>query len=276
MIMTPLLITLLTIFGSGITGAFLGLLGVLLSNYGNNSRLKLQLAHDSSEKSKDRTKSLRLDVCLKAVEDMTKAQYYLASLPQSVASSSNIAEKLQEFMASMAKLQLVTEPKTALKISELTSAYGELTINLILRLKPLQDAKTDIDIGTKLYEKSQLEIARLQREISNHTESARSDHNVFSALNESYRFNMRNADTYTNKIESAWKEFNKSLLLFNSYLFGEMMNISDLQMPVLIAIREDLGLTSNLKEFSEQMKNQQQKISLALTKAMEEISGTVS
>ena len=76
---------------SGLLGASLALGGVLISNSGNNRRLKVQLQHDAIEKNKDRVTNMRREVYLKAVEDMTVASQHLGNLPQRDVLESNLA-----------------------------------------------------------------------------------------------------------------------------------------------------------------------------------------
>ena len=113
---------------SGVVASIITLTGVFISNSSNTRRLRLQLHHDAVERQKERVNALRRDVYLKAAEEISRANSYLASLTQLDVTKSNVADGLKEFFAISAKLQLVAEPKTALLVNDLTAAYGELDI----------------------------------------------------------------------------------------------------------------------------------------------------
>lgn len=123
---------------SAVIASILTLSGVLISNWSNTNRLKLQLRHDAAQKTTERTAALRRDVYLQAAEELTRANSYLASLPQADLTKTNAAEGLQGFFAAAAKLQLVAEPKTALLVDQIVAEYGELLLRVFAATIPLQ------------------------------------------------------------------------------------------------------------------------------------------
>ena len=111
---------------SGLIASVLTLSGVLISNWSNTSRLKLQLQHDADQKTTERTATLRRDVYLSAAEELTKANTYLGSLAQIDLAKTNPAEGMQGFFGAAAKLQLVAEPKTALLVKFINTVFPSL------------------------------------------------------------------------------------------------------------------------------------------------------
>jgi hypothetical protein len=238
---------------SAVIASVLTLSGVLVSNHSNTNRLKIQLRHDAEQKAAERTAVLRREVYLRATEELTKANSYLASLPQADLTQTNAAQGLQGFFAEAAKLQLVAEPQTALLVNQLVADYGELLLKLLARLGPLQRARIDITICNGLYEQSQSEIKRLLAEMAKFNEGLQTNHAVFEVLQESYNFHQEQAQRYSSERAEHWNVFNKGNLEFCRDLAHEMQHLSELQIPVLVAIRQDLGLTGELDTFREQM-----------------------
>ena len=238
---------------SGVIASFLTLSGVLISNWSSTNRLRMQLQHDSTEKTKERTSILRREVYLRTVEELTKANSHLASLPQSDLAKTNAAAGLQGFFAEAAKLQLVAEPKTALLVNQLVAAYGELLLRLLARLMPLQKARTDISINDDLYNKAQVEVTRVLSDMAKFNEAAQVDHATFSALQRSFESYQSQAKTHADARDTAWGEFNRFNIEFCRQLFVDMRLIGEQQIPALIEIRRDLGLTAELGAFREQM-----------------------
>ena len=249
---------------SGVIASVLALSGVLIANRSNTNRLRIQLQHDAAEKAKERTATLRREVYLRAAEELTKANSHLASLPQSDLAKTNAAEGLQGFFAAAAKLQLVAEPKTALLVNQLVATYGELLLRLLARLIPLQKARTDISINDGLYNKAQAEVTRVLAEMAKFNEAAQVSDAVFNALQRAFDSYQCQAETYAAERSASWDEFNRLNFEFCRQLLTDMRGLGEQQIPVLIEIRRDLGLTAELGAFREQMEAQWNRMSAQL------------
>lgn len=241
---------------SAVIASALTLSGVLMSNRSNTNRLRLQLQHDASEKAKERTATLRRDVYLRAAEELVKANAHLASLPQLDLSKTNLGDGLQGFFAAAARLQLVAEPRTALLVSQLAAEYGELVLTLMTHLMPIGRARSDIQIADDLYSNAQAEVARILSEMAKLNESGRPDPQTFQALDTSFKFHQSQTVKYGDERSSAWERFNQHSVTFQKYLLTQLRDISSKQIPVMIEIRRDLGLTGDLAEIEAHMKQQ--------------------
>ena len=263
-ILTKFLASIPDVVWSGVIASILTLSGVLISNWSNSNRLRMQLQHDADEKAKERTATFRRDVYLQAAEELTKANSHLASLPQSDLAKINAADGLQGFFAAAAKLQLVAEPKTALLVNQLVATYGELLLRLLARLLPLQKAKVDISINDDLYNKAQTEVTRVLAEMAKFNEAAQVNTDVFKALQRSFDGYQAQSTVYADARSAAWAEFNQLNIQFCRELLVELRQIGEQQIPVLIEIRRDLGLIAELGAFREQMDAQWNKMSVQI------------
>jgi hypothetical protein len=254
-----------------IAGALIALAGVILSNASHNKRLRLQIANDSAEKSKERIATLRREVYLKAAEEMVKAGSFLAGLPQADLAKVNAGEGLQAFFGIAAKLQLVAEPKTALLVNELSAAYGELLMHALSRLMPVQDAKSDIEVQDDLYKRSQGEVSRVLSEMAKFNESAKTDEMVFSALQRAFDWHSQTSNRHAQLRSESWDRFNACQRDFSRQLFLDLRNLGDLQVRVMVEIRRDLGLTSELEAYRAQMNAQWQKMEGQLNAVLQQL-----
>ena len=241
---------------SGVIASILTLSGVLISNRSNTNRLKLQLQHDSNEKAKERTATLRREVYLRTAEEFVKANAHLVSLPQLDLAKANLADGMQGFFSAAARLQLVAEPKTALLVGQLSSEYGELTFKLMSHLIPVGQSKADIQISGDLYTKAQSEVARVLAEMSKANESGKPSRQVFQALDSSFKFQQSQAKRYADERNNAWANFNQHSHAFQRYLLAQLEDIGAKQIPVMVEIRRDLGLTGDLVEVEAHMRSQ--------------------
>lgn len=249
---------------SGVIASILTLGGVLVSNRSNTKRLRIQLQHDAAEKSKERTATLRRDVYLQAVEELTKANNHLATLPQCDPTKTNLGDGFQGFFGAAAKLQLVAEPKTALLVNELVATYGEVVLRLMAQLSPLHNTRSDISINDDLYNKTQAQVDRVLAEMAKFNEAAQVDDAIFAALRRSFDGYQTQATKYATDRSAAWDKFNSLNVTFVKQLLKEMRAIGEQQIPVLIEIRRDLGLTTELDAFRRQMESQWNRMSVQL------------
>jgi hypothetical protein len=245
---------------SGVIASLLTLGGVLLSNRDNTRRLLIQLQHDADQKAKDRINVMRRDTYLDTVEQLTKVNSYLAGLPQRDVSKENVADGLQAFFTSVAKLQLVAEPQTALLVLKFQADYGELIFDLMRHLIPTIEAKTDIQINDDHYQKTQREISRILSEMSRQNESGKPNSDVFGVLQKSFDFQQSLSSKYAEDRSQARQRFNASSITFQRFLLKRMRELYPKQVPVLMAIRRDLGLTDELADFQKEMELQSKRL----------------
>lgn len=241
---------------SGIVASVLTFSGVLLSNRSNTERLKIQLQHDSIEKSKERTATLRRETYLRAAEEMVRLNAYLAGLPQVDITKANPTEGMQGFFTSAARLQLVAEPKTALLVNKLAAAYAELILTVMIAIRPVADARSDISIADALYDKSQIEITRLLAEMARQRESGQPNEDVVKALRTSFDFQLAQSEKFATDRSDGWARFNSASVSFQRTLLTEIRDIGLRQIPVMVEIRRDLGLTGDLSEIEAVMREQ--------------------
>lgn len=238
---------------SALLASLLTLGGVVVSNRSNNLRLLRQLRHDSDEKAKERTSAMRREVYIATVEELTKANGFLGSIAQADLTQANATTVLQGFFTAAAKLQLVAEPDTALQVQRLVADFSELVLRLMGPVLPLQQARGSIQIHDQLYQEANVEVKRVLAALAQFNEGAGRDEAVFQALQRSLDGFRQQAARQADLRQQAWRDFQRQNVDFARQLFREQRAMSESQLPVMIAIRRDLGLTSNLEDFAVQM-----------------------
>lgn len=241
---------------SGVIGALIALAGVMLSNKGNNKRLNSQLQHDAAEKTKERINALRREVYLQAVECIEATSIHLSSITQRDIAKLNMNEELQAITACMAKLRLVAEPETAKLASQLGVLFGVTLLKMLSRLGPLSEAKTSIEINNEGYLQTNNEALRLKHEINKFHESAMDDMGKLHHLLSSQEFALSKSQEYADARAEAYRSFNLSLSEFSQSMLPDMKELSSLQLKVMIALRNDLGIPSDPAEFQRQLEHQ--------------------
>lgn len=271
MAICPFITSIPDVIWSGVIASALTLSGVFISNWSNTNRLKAQLKHDSEEKAKERKANLRREVYLLAAEELVKANNHLAKLPQLDISKNNPADALQEFFASAAKLQLVSEPKTSLLVSELVTTYGELVLKTISKTRPIQELRVDIAIRDDHYNRAQAEISRILAAMAQFNESAQTDSVIFTALQNSFEFHQGQAAQLASEREELWKRHNSLHIEFVKELVIEMKLIGERQIPVMVEIRRELDLKGDADEYLQQMRKQWGRINTQLDAVLRDL-----
>ena len=123
----------------------------------------------------------------------------------------------------------------------------------MVAVMPLQQARGSIRIHDALYEEALVEVKRVLADMAKFNEGAGRDEAIFLALQRSLDGFREQAARQAALRQQAWQEFNRLNLAFTRQLFAEQRAMSASQLPVMIEIRRDLGLTSNLEQFATQM-----------------------
>lgn len=256
---------------SGLLASALTLAGVMLSNRSNTKRLLKQLTHDSEEKSKERINELRKDVYLKIVEELPRVGSFLGSIPQLDPTKEKVGDGLAEFFAVAAKLQLVSQHETSKLAGELVSRYGEILMNLLGRAAPIHSLSSKIQIASDFYERNQTEINRIVAEMTQLNESGESDPVRFSALQRSFEIAKKAADHFAESRSKSYEERAKLWKAYNVTLFEEMRSVGKIQMQLVVSIRSEFSLETNMDEFETLMKDNFERIDQAMKKFMDQL-----
>lgn len=90
------------------------------------------------------------------------------------------------------------------------------------------------------------------------------DSTVFNALQRAAEFYQQQSEKHATDRGVAWNQFNRLNVKFSRELLSDLRAVLEQQIPVLVEIRRDLGLTSNLNEYREQMTAQWNRMSTRL------------
>lgn len=238
---------------SGLLASFLTLSGVLISNWSNTKRLKIQLLHDADEKATERTFRMRQEVYLQVVDELVRLNAFLASLPQQDLAKGNFGDGFVGFQAAAARLQLVAEPNTALLAQALSARYGELFVDIMKYIIPIGSAKSHIQISDDIYKEYLGDVKRLNLEMTQMNETGKSDPLSFEAKQRSQQFFQEQAKIHSEKRSAAWTDFNEKTIAFQRYLFPQIRELAPQQIKLAIEVRRDLGLHGDLSEIEQQM-----------------------
>lgn len=249
---------------SVVLGSIIAFGGVLISNKSHTKRLNMQLEYDAKLKAVELKVTMRREVYLNAAEELVKANSYLGSLPQFDFTKTNIGEALQGFFISSAKLELVAEDETRDAMNKLVIAYSGIVFKLMIKMKPISDHKIKIDIIDKHYEESQVEIKRILSLMSYQNESGSPDASIFKALDSSLKFHQKQSKGLSDERNDHWDKVNDYTTEFALQLIDELKVINNLQTPVMVGIRKELDIETNVEDYEKSAKSNTDRITKQL------------
>jgi len=227
----------------------LTLAGVAFSIKSNAKQQAKQLAHDAREKDKDRTNTMRRDVYLKAAEEISRVGNYFGKIPLLDPAKVNVGDGLVDFLAVSSKLQLVANSVTSGLAGELTTTFGEILIDLLVKAKPIHEANTLIRISNDFYDVHQLELNRILTDMRHLNEAGNQDPQRFAALQHSFDVTERLSKAMIEQRETAFKQQLEGLRNYNLALMESLRSVGPLQIQVSAAIRGELGLETDIAAY---------------------------
>ncbi len=244
------LLSVPTVVWSGVIAAVVSLTGavagVVLSNRSSEKRLADQLRHDAAEKQRDRLAALRREVYLKLFEELSAVGGHLGALAGKDPVAENLGGPLQTAIAQLGKVQLVGKPQTALLAGELSSLYGEALIRLMLAAKPLHDLKIDINVAEAAFQGGIAEARRANLARQSIRESGKPDVTRMRELQLSFNHAHGAYQTALDEKSVKWGEFNALQPHFMQAVFAELEAIAPAQAKLMDAMRQEIGLPSDL------------------------------
>jgi hypothetical protein len=145
----------------------------------------------------------------------------------------------------------VAEEETAKALNELVIAYSGLLFKLMVNVMPISEQKNQINIIDGHYDEAQIEIKRVLAEMNRRIESGASDERVFNMLDSSFQFQQKRATDLATERNECWKIINEDTKKFALLLMNEMKAIAVLQAPVMVGIRKELDIDTNIESYKE-------------------------
>lgn len=204
-------------------------------------------------KTQERTASLRKEVYLDAAKKMPAALSSLINFSDRE-ESMIVSPDLSDFFSTAAQIQLVAEPMTASLVRELVSKYSDLMKKSSFTREGLGKAISDRNKLEKKRDNSRLESERLLMEINKLKGISSSDSILVGAVTESYKLHIVEAEKAELELSDAEVKIAIERFRLLKSLLPDVKEISEFQNVVLVGIRKDLGLTSNVKLMELQVK----------------------
>lgn len=241
--------------GSGFT-----LVGVIFANRHSRKQLQTQLAADAEEKAKQRRAELRKAVYLESAEELVKANAVIGTLPETNLTKVNTGLELKGFFASMIKLQLVGDPKTARLANGLASSYGETLGRTMVQVMPIRRVVSALKIQDDLFQVHQNEVKRILEAMGARNEAGKPDLEGFDAKNRSLEFHKEQAASIE-KERKRLRALHTSLQLeFMQSIAQTMTSLTMELLPLMLELRRELDVGGNYDDFKDMLEAQARRV----------------
>jgi len=252
------------VFGSAFT---LG--GVLISNSNNTKRLKIQLAHDASEKDKERRISMRRVAYMEICDELTKASAFIGALSTRDLSDSKLADETRGLNSAISKAGLVAEDATVLKLSIMAERFTKTLADAFDAAAPVSSAASSIKIKDEYIEKESAEIDRLRLAISMHLESGSVDEDVLSALRLAKNSAYERRESWYAERSAAHEARMKALSEYMKFLAERVPELASDNLEMMAALRLELGIATDFKAMRDALVERQKSLQAVIAKAGE-------
>ncbi len=241
-------------------GGCIGLGGVILTNRNNKMQLDLQLTHDEKIKKIERNSLLRREVYLNAAEEFVNVMTYISSLPMIDFTQPILENGLKNFMVSTSKLNLVAEEETMRASYELFSAVNVLYLKAMEMMMPLTDIQIKAKGSQSLLNIYQAEVDRSNKLIQLEHNSGQPNFDAIKSLQISYDINVEEVKKMHEEIIETGAEMSKFKMGFIKFILTESNKMRELQTPLMVAIRKELGIMTDIDNYQELLNKLEKKL----------------
>ncbi len=199
---------------------------------------------------------MRKAVYLEGAEELVKANTVISALPQTDLSKVNAGLELKGFFASMIKLQLVGDPRTARLASGLASSHGEVLGRTIVQVMPIRNAVSSLEIQDSLFNEHQTEIKRILAAMTAGNESGKADFENFDVKNRSLEFHKKQSANI--EVErKRLRMLHTSLQLDFVQSVASTMKVLMMEfLPLMLELRRELDVGGNYDDFKDLLETQ--------------------
>lgn len=223
------------------------------------------MEHDTAEKAKERLLALRRELYLKAVDANVRGLAYFGTLPQADFTKPDAELPIRNLLAVGAQLQLVVSQATVQIVSDVISAYGALQMKLIVKVAPMHNLRSDINIMNAQYDNAQAEIKRVLALMTQLNESGQRDPERFERLNRSFEFARQVSQEAANARAASWDQTNALQRQYMADLVPELKRLSELQTRLLMELRRELDVGGDIEIIKRIMQKQMERAERAVT-----------
>lgn len=256
-------------FWGVVAGSLFTLIGVIITNRAHDRRLDRQLRHDRDAKRLDRDLALRKEIYVGAAEAVSAGLTYLSKLIDLSLPLQTLAQDYFAKQPAIAKVHIVATEDTARALAQFSALFTKVMFGLITLRQPLEQKSNQAKL--------------MMEEISEHRASA--DALIIQARDRGLAGTAQNEELLRSnltfhreelvRLVNEHRELLTSLMneqvRFASHCKAEISKVTSLLIPLLAAVRAELGVPFDRPTFERIFLDVQAEIDEAAQKLFHEI-----
>jgi hypothetical protein len=240
--------SLATFFGAVATSfsalaALLGVIvGITLTNRGNNKRLEKQLSHERELRKKEREMSLRKDIYLVAVEAISTGITSIGQFANMEIPNDKLTEAYIEKFPSIAKVHVIAGEETIKALAPLLSELDAAYLQLLAKRIPLALQKNQITILERQRENFGKERDRMNDLMKQHVLNGVFEPRLWENIQKLYESEKIGFDETVKQHSEITADLFTKQSAYATECMAETARLNQLVVPVLVAARRELEL----------------------------------
>jgi len=168
---------------------------------------------------------------------------------------SGLTQGMVTFLKATARVSLVASEETRKRVAELTSAYGELFIELLGDAGFAQKLKIDININRQSYDSYSAERTRIISAMRETNEDASSNYK-FETLERSFQNTVKPLEDLSAEYVLLSKAYNEALIGYGAVATEKLAKFSDLHAVVSGLLRSEFDLEVDIEGMKIELREQ--------------------
>jgi hypothetical protein len=269
--------------------------GVKLSLAASEAKTKAELAHSVEQENRNREHTrteaarereldakkdrhgrlvaMRRDVYLSAVSEMVKFQTFLGTLAEKDIPLLDLRSEISSLSLAVHRVSIVAEQTTAELARETLNAYGNLLMRTLVKVIPLAGSRALVKVHDDLHLQARERVDSYVESMRQFNLSKRNDHAEFDALRKQFDASQQEANNHASLRSAAQAQLAVMQLEVGDFLMTSLRDeVTDKLDRLLVALRDELELTSDLKAFRRLSTITFEYVQLAMTELRSQLS----
>lgn len=234
---------------AALLGAFVTLLGVVVSNCESRRRHLAQLRHDAEQRDRERQMTWRREVYLEATEAISRGLSYLARLVDLNTSHTELSAAYQDDVAKIAKIQVVGTDKTVQAVAAFSNEFTSIYMELSFARMDLDSRQQRIQVLDRFSEKASAELDRYIELMKQLNLQGSTDRRLWEVLNQNVEFVRKQQEGYSQQRTALAVEQGKEHLAVIRSFLNQNHRLVALIPAAVFAVRDELELPLDREEY---------------------------
>ncbi len=225
-----------------VIGAVITVIGVVLTNAANTKRLRIQHEHDREMRKRDRELNLRRDVYLAAIDAITTGLHLITRFSDVNTPTHDLMRAYNEKSPAIGKVSIIGTPETIKAVStfnqEVLGAFLRLT-STRERLEELNRRIAQLEAQIEQLAEKQAQRYALMGELDP-GDPAEAEHR--RALRQKHAAGQERLEALRAEASALSNQLLHDVMELTQQSMDEVATLDDLTVPVISAMRSELGL----------------------------------